>query len=86
VPKLTRWMVRDRMLHLYRQVRSVETDMLADLTASQLDTLQSELEKIDQSANDLGVPIRHSDLFFELKDHIHVVRQRLGLRRAALQK
>ncbi len=86
VPKLTRWMVRDRMLHLYRQIRNVETDMLADLTASQLDALQSELEKIDQSANDLGVPIRHSDLFFELKNHIHVVRQRLGLRRAALQK
>jgi len=86
LPKLTRWFVRDRMLHLYRQVRSVETNMRADLTVSQLDALQSELEKIDQAADDLGVPVRHSDLFFELKNHIHVVRQRLGLRSAALQK
>jgi hypothetical protein len=33
----------------------------------------------------LGVPIRHSDLFFELKTHIDLVRQRLGARRAASQ-
>jgi hypothetical protein len=83
-PKLTGWVVRDRMRHLYRRLRTVETDMQTDLTASQLDALQSELEEIEQSANNLGVPIRHSDLFFDLKIHINHVRERLGMRRAAL--
>jgi hypothetical protein len=32
----------------------------------------------------LGVPVRHSDLFFELKTHIDLVRQRLTSRRATL--
>jgi TRAP-type uncharacterized transport system substrate-binding protein len=85
VPKLTRWVVRDRMRYLYRRLRIVETDMQTDLTASQLDALQSDLEKIDHSANNLGVPIRYSNLFFELKTHINLVRQRLVSRRAALQ-
>jgi hypothetical protein len=58
--------------------------MQMELTGSQLDALQSDLERIEQSANNLGVPIRHSDLFFELKTHINLVRQRLGLRRAVL--
>lgn len=85
LPKLTRWIVRDRMFHLYRRLRIVETKMQTDLTAAQLEALQSDLESIERSANDLGVPMRYSDLLFELKNHINGVRQRLGLRRAALQ-
>jgi TRAP-type uncharacterized transport system substrate-binding protein len=85
VPKLTTWVVRDRLRDLYRRLRMVEANMQTDLTVSQLDALQSDLEQIDQSTNDLGVPMRYSDLFFELKTHINLVRQRLGLRRAALQ-
>jgi TRAP-type uncharacterized transport system substrate-binding protein len=84
VPKLTGWVVRDHMRHLYRQLRLVEANAQTDLTTSQLDALQSDLERIELSANDLGVPIRHSDLFFELKSHINLVRQRLGSRRATL--
>ena len=59
--------------------------MQTDLTASQLDQIQSDLERIEQSANNLGVPLRHSDLFFDLKTHIDLVRQHLRVRRAVLQ-
>ena len=85
VPNLSTWVVRDRMRDLYRRLRSVEAEMQTDLTASQLDQIQSDLERIEQSANNLGVPLRHSDLFFELKSHINLVRQHLGVRRAVLQ-
>jgi hypothetical protein len=85
VPNLSAWVVRNRMHDLYRRLRFVETEMQIALTASQLDVLQSDLERIEQSANNLGVPIRHSDLFFELKTHINLVRQRLELRRTVLQ-
>jgi TRAP-type uncharacterized transport system substrate-binding protein len=84
-PKLTNWLVRDRMRSLYERLRIVETSLQKDLTAAQLDALQSDLENIDRSANDLGVPMRHSHLYFDFKIHINHVRQRLGLRRAALQ-
>jgi TRAP-type uncharacterized transport system substrate-binding protein len=84
-PNLSTWVVRNRMRDLYRRLRYVEAEMQTDLTASQLDVLQSDLERIEQSADNIGVPIRHSDLFFELKTHINLVRQRLGSRRAVLQ-
>jgi TRAP-type uncharacterized transport system substrate-binding protein len=84
LPKLSSWVVRDRMRALYQRLRTIETSLQTDLTAAQLDALQSDLESIDQSANDLAVPIRHSDLFFDLKIHINHVRERLGSRRAAL--
>ena len=82
LPNLSTWVVHNRMRDLYRRLRFVETEMQTDLTASQLDALQSDLDRIEQSANNLGVPIRHSDLLFELKAHINLVRQRLGSRRA----
>jgi hypothetical protein len=63
VPNLSTWVVRDRMRDLYRRLRLVEAEMQTDLTTSQLDALQSDLERIEQSANNLGMPIRHSDLF-----------------------
>ena len=85
-PRLTKWLVRDRMRYLYGRLRAIETNMQSDLTASQLDALQSDLEEIDQSANNLGVPARYSDMFFEFKTHINLVRQRLGSRRAALPR
>ena len=85
VPNLSTWVVRNRMGDLYRRLRSVEAEMQTDLTAAQLDALQADLERIEHSANNLGVPIRHSDLFFDLKTHTNLVRQRLGLRRAELQ-
>jgi TRAP-type uncharacterized transport system substrate-binding protein len=84
LPNVSTWLVRDRMRDLYRRLRFVEAEMQTDLTTSQLDALQSDLETIEQSANELGVPVRHSDLFFELKTHIDLVRQRLTSRRAAL--
>jgi TRAP-type uncharacterized transport system substrate-binding protein len=86
VPNLSTWAVRSRMRDLYRRLRTVEAEIQSDLTASRLDALSSDLESIEQSANDLAVPVRHSDLFFELKTHIHLVRERLGLRRAVLQR
>jgi hypothetical protein len=85
VPNLSTWLVRDRMRDLYRRLRLVEAGIPAEPTASRLDVLQSDLESIEKSANLLGVPIRHSDLFFELKTHIHLVRQRLESLRAVSQ-
>lgn len=86
VPNISTWVVRDRMLGLYRRLRFVEAEMQPDLTASQIDVLQSDLERIEQSANNLGVPIRHSELLFELKAHINLVRQHLGSRRAVAER
>jgi TRAP-type uncharacterized transport system substrate-binding protein len=85
LPNLSTWVVRDRMRDLYRRLRLVEAEMQTGPAGPQLDALQADLENIEQSANNLSVPIRHSDLFFELKTHINLVRQRLALLRAVLQ-
>jgi uncharacterized protein len=84
LPRVITWLVRDRIFHLYRLLRTIETQLKAGLAASEIAGLQADLEKIDRAADALGVPLRYSDLLFSLKSHINLVRERLALLRGSL--
>ena len=68
VPKLFLWFIHDRIRRLYRRLRIVDNALLAGVGASEMKALQTELESIVRAAN--IVPMRSSELFFELKSHI----------------
>ena len=68
VPKLFLWFIHDRVRRLYRRLRIVDSALLAGVGASELKALRTELESIVRAAN--IVPMRSSELFFELKSHI----------------
>ena len=77
-PKLYRWFLQDRMRKLYRRLRTVEKAMKANLTASQLAALQTDLENIDRVSAVL--PMRHSETYFGLKRDIDATRTHLASR------
>ena len=68
MPKLFLWFIHDRIRRLYRRLRIVDNALLAGVGASEMKALQAELEGIVRAAN--IVPMRSSELFFELKSHI----------------
>jgi TRAP-type uncharacterized transport system substrate-binding protein len=68
VPKLFLWFIHDRIRRLYRRLRIVDNALLAGVGASEMKALQAELDSIVRAAN--IVPMRSSELFFELKSHI----------------
>jgi hypothetical protein len=70
--------LQDCMRRLYRRLRIVEEAAQTELTASQVVSLQAELEDIDRAARVL--PQRHSDLFFILEHHITLTRTQLASR------
>lgn len=78
VPRLYRWMIRERIARLYRRLRAVEKGMQPGQTAAEVEALQSDLESIERAVSILGIPIRHSDLFYALKIHINLVRARIA--------
>jgi NMT1-like family len=80
MPRLYRWLVRERVLKLYRRLRIVDKGLQTELTASQVIGFQDELENIDRAASLLGIPTRFSDLLFSLKVHINLTRTRLAAR------
>jgi TRAP-type uncharacterized transport system substrate-binding protein len=81
-PKIYLWLLQSRLRRLYRRLRSVEDRLQDDLGASEVISLQNDIDGINRSARIL--PLRHSDLFFPLIMHIDLVRARLASRLLAL--
>ena len=67
-PKLYLWFIRDRVRKLYRRLRIVDKALLTELTPPQVQTLQNDLDSIRRAAS--IIPMRNSDLFFDLEIHI----------------
>jgi hypothetical protein len=80
VPKLFLWFIHDRVRRLYRRLRIVDNALLSGPDASEMKALHTELESIVRASN--IVPMRSSELFFELKSHIDHTRANLASAKA----
>jgi hypothetical protein len=67
-PKAYEWFVQAYLKKLYRRLRAIDARLQKDLTATEADTLQSDLDHINRAASIL--PMRHSDMFFSMRHHI----------------
>jgi len=81
-PRLYDWLLRSRVIRLYRRLRAVNAQLKRELSAGELGALQKDLDGIDHAANVL--PMRHSDLFFALRMHIRDTRADIRQRLAEL--
>jgi hypothetical protein len=77
-PKLYLWFIRERVRRLYRRLRAVEQELQTELSYSQVQVLQSDLESIARAATIL--PKRNSDLFFDFNRHMEATRAHLASR------
>jgi hypothetical protein len=84
-PRLYKWLVEYRLRALYRRLRKLELRLQKSLTTSEISTLEDEIESLDQDIINLGVPMKHSDLYFMIKSHLNLVRTRIGLRRSDMR-
>ena len=85
MPKLYMWFVRENMSKLYKRLRVIEKRMKKKLAVSEVVALQGDLERIDDEASALTVPMRHSALLFSLKIHCNLIRARLAARLVELR-
>ena len=77
-PKLYQSLIHSYVAKLYRRLRLLEAELQRGPSASEAAKMQTDLESIDRAAKIL--PMRHSDLFFNLRvpGPIDMVRTRLG--------
>ena len=74
-PKVFLWFIHERVRRLYRRLRIVDRVLLSEPDTSEMKAIHAELESIVRAAN--IVPMRSSELFFELKSHIDRTRSNL---------
>jgi hypothetical protein len=84
-PKLYRGLVQHRLMSLYRRLRAIEASLHKEVAASNLSLLETELASVNRAVHLLGVPMQHSDLFFNIKSSLDIVRINIGLRREELR-
>jgi TRAP transporter TAXI family solute receptor len=77
-PKLYLWFIRDRVRKLYRRLRIVDKALLTELTTPQVQALQDDLDIIRRAAS--IIPMRNSELFFDLENHIERTRVHIASR------
>ncbi|MDP2330758.1 MAG: TAXI family TRAP transporter solute-binding subunit [Reyranella sp.] len=75
-PRVYQWFVRRRVLLLYRDLRAVEHELRPELPSARLESCYSEIDRIDRASK--ALPLRHSDAFFALRNHIDLTRARLA--------
>jgi len=81
VPPLYTWRVRSRVFRWYGQLRNVEQQLAAAEHAEDRDeacaTLLRRLDQIEERVNQLSIPLAFADTLYDLRSHIHLVRERV---------
>jgi hypothetical protein len=77
MPVLYDWAVRRRISHLYRELRVLEYELEALRVENGADKMAAQLERLEQRANHLKIPIAYAGTLYMLRNHIALVRERL---------
>jgi uncharacterized protein len=86
LPMLYNWNIRRRLLHWYRELKTLEDTIEDPPTPDQLTQKRYDLDRIDRAVSKIRVPLYFSDRLYDLRGHVDLVRQRLtpqGLKIAA---
>ena len=77
LPVLYRWSVQIRIYRCYRPLLRLERDAVAPVNSARAEELFERLNIIERDVNALRVPASFASQFYELRNHIAFVRQRL---------
>jgi TRAP-type uncharacterized transport system substrate-binding protein len=82
LPRLYDWLMRSKVLRMYGELRLLEDEMAsARRLGGDTRDMIARLDRLEEQANHLKVPVAYAGMLYSLRDHIDVVRA--GLRRRA---
>jgi len=81
LPKMYDWVMQSRIMRLYDEMRSLESEMNAQVSGGDITALKTKLDQLDERANSLRLPNNYSSMLYTLRSHLNLVRARLTARR-----
>jgi TRAP transporter TAXI family solute receptor len=82
-PALYGWGMRRRIFRLYGELKFLEGDLDRRDSAGEAGDLVDHLERLEERANHLQVPLAYTNLLYNLRRDIQLVREKLAARREA---
>jgi TRAP-type uncharacterized transport system substrate-binding protein len=76
-PALYDWQVQRRIYRLYGELRFLEYDLDSLGAGRSIDELISRLDRIEEKANRIRVPVSYANMLYTLREHIALVGERL---------
>jgi hypothetical protein len=80
MPALYAWEIRWRIFRLYGELRHLEKDMESRGAGQSIGDLYERLDRLEEKANHLRVPLFYASLLYTVRMHITLVRERLRRR------
>jgi TRAP transporter TAXI family solute receptor len=77
IPAVYGWAMRSKISRLYGDLRFLEEDMEKTGASRDVAGLSARLDRLEQQANHLKVPMAYGNMLYMLRDHIALVRGRL---------
>jgi hypothetical protein len=82
LPSLYDWLMRSKVLRMYGELRLLEDEMAkAGHAGGDTHDLTVRLDRLEEQANRLKVPVAYVSMLYTLRDHIEMVRE--GLKKRA---
>ncbi len=76
-PALYSWIVHRGIFRLYSELKFLEAELEVGVSDTTAGALSERLDRLEERADHLRVPIAHMHMLYTLKHHISLVRQRL---------
>jgi len=77
LPQAYNWLMQSRILRLYDEMRSIESEMETGLDHNR-DALNAKLDELHDRANQLRLPTTYASALYTLRSHLNIVRARLS--------
>jgi TRAP transporter TAXI family solute receptor len=77
LPRLYDWMMRSKILRMYGELRLLEDETSRAGGGCDTPELIARLDRLEQEANHLRVPVAYASMLYGLRDHIGLVRESL---------
>jgi len=80
LPRIYDWLMRSKILRMYGELRLLEDEVMK-VRGSEATTLDmiARLDRLEQGANHLKLPVAYATMLYTLRDHIDLVRARLKM-------
>jgi len=79
VPFIYNWRMRRRILHWYKQLKMLESDLPKAAPAELIAEKEKALDRIEEGVYKISMPIQYSADLYNLRDHVEFVRRRVSL-------
>jgi len=81
LPRLYDWMIRSKILRIYGELRFLEGELTGSRgTVCDTGEMVARLDRLEEQANHLRIPVAYASMLYELRNHIDLVSE--GLKKA----